>query len=94
VRKESAVGRPRTQIEKREEHFYFISYVTSGEGAPQRIENGVIGYPKEIDCLSDIRRLETIIKERSTAITAGGGQIIGDAGIQIRVIDYKRIRRE
>lgn len=87
------MARSRIQQTIREEHFYFISYVTYAEGAPQRIENGVIGYPKEIDTLSDIRALEAIIKERSTAITAGGGQIIGDAGIQIRVIDYKRIRR-
>lgn len=90
----SAVARTRTKEATTEEHFYFISYVVSAEGAPQRIDNGVVGYPKAIDTIGDIRAIEAIVKERSKALTSHGGQIIGDAGIQVRVVDYKRIRRE
>lgn len=82
------------QTQKPEEHFYFVSYVVSAEGAPQRIDNGVIGMLHSVETLSDIRAMEKYIKERSKALTVHGGQIIGDAGVQVRVIDYKRIRRE
>jgi hypothetical protein len=90
----SAVARTKTREVPPEEHFYFVSYVASAEGAPQRIDNGVLGLPYPVETLSNIREMEHIIKERTRALSSQGGQILGDAGVQVRIIDYKRIRRE
>lgn len=76
------------------ERFYFVSYVVSAEGTPQKIDNGVIGMMHAVESLSDIRAMERYIIDRSKALTQFGGQILGDAGIQVRIIDYKQIRKE